>query len=143
MNEYQLRDIGQQMTANMLSMSSQQGDYIAIYVSVVFAFIAATYVAGREFNRVQTTIATALFCMVCLWLVYRITMLGLGINFMLEIAEREFVAKLNAPSDAPSWEEALEGNLRVLLTAGVWSLGMIGALIFLWDVRHRRPDDDA
>ncbi len=80
MTEYELRDLTNAITSNIISMSAQQADYIAIYVSIVFAFIAASYVVGREFNKVQTTVATALFCVVCMWLVYRITAIGAGIR---------------------------------------------------------------
>ena len=50
MKEYEVRDLGASMTSNIIQMAGMQGDYIAIYISVVFAFIAASYVAGREFN---------------------------------------------------------------------------------------------
>lgn len=54
MKEYEVRDLGASMTSNIIDMAGMQGDYIAIYITVVFAFIAASYVAGREFNKVQT-----------------------------------------------------------------------------------------
>ena len=52
MKEYEVRDLGASMTSNIIDMAGMQGDYIAIYITVVFAFIAASYVAGREFNKV-------------------------------------------------------------------------------------------
>ena len=134
MEDFEIRIIANEMTSNIIGLGSQQGDFIAIYVSVVFAFIAATYVAGQDLNRVQVAVATTLFCLVCLWLVYRITMLGIGINFMLEINQENFISELRQGREG--YRDALEGNVRVLFTASVWSLGMIGALVFLWDMRR-------
>ena len=133
MTDYELRDIAQAITANIIELSSQQGNFIAIYVSIVFAFIAASYVAGSKLNKVQTTVATALFCITCLWLVNRITMIGFGINFMQDLLKDEALSLLN-PGEEP---ESQASALRVFLTAAVWSMGMAGALIFLWDIRHR------
>ena len=62
MTEYELRELAQAMTNNIIALSDQQASYIAIYVSIVFAFIASSYVAGTKLNKVQTTVATALFC---------------------------------------------------------------------------------
>ncbi len=135
MTEYELRDLTNSITSNIISMSAQQADYIAIYVSIVFAFIAASYVVGREFNKVQTTVATALFCVVCLWLVYRITTIGIGISFMIEVNNREYISSL--VEDGKQFRDVIEGDVRVWLTGAVWSLGVVGALVFLWDIRHR------
>ena len=126
------------MTENIIEMTGMQGDYIAIYVSVVFAFIAASYIAGRDFNKVQTTVATALFCLVCGWLVYRITMLGLGVNFMIEASNKEIYSQL--AEGGSGWRDVIAGGLRVVITASIWSMGMLGALVFLWDIRHRHTE---
>ena len=138
MTEYELRDLGMSMAANIIELTGQQGDYIAIYLSVVFAFIAASYIAARDFNKVQTTVATVLFCLVCSWLVYRITMLGLGVNFMMEVAEKELYSQI--VEDGSGWRDGIAGGFRVVITASVWSLGMVGALVFLWDIRHRKTE---
>jgi hypothetical protein len=136
MEEYEIRDLGASMTSNIIEMAGMQGDYIAIYISVVFAFIAASYVVGREFNKVQTTVATGLFCLVCFWLVYRITMFGVGINFMMEVSNKDIYSQI--AEEGSGWRDVVEGGYRVVITAAIWSLGMIGALIFLWDIRHRQ-----
>ena len=138
MTDYEIRDLGSSIAANILEMGGMQGDYISIYISVVFAFIAAAYVVGRDLNKVQTTVATLLFCLVCIWLVYRITLLGMGINFMMDVSRREVFSKLAEGN--PVWRDVIAGGYRVVITACVWSLGMLGALIFLWDIRHRKPN---
>jgi len=138
MTEYEIRDLGASMTENIIEMTGMQGDYIAIYVSVVFAFIASSYIAGRDFNKVQTTVATALFCLVCGWLVYRITMLGLGVNFMIEASNKEIYSQL--AEGGSGWRDVIAGGLRVVITASIWSMGMLGALVFLWDIRHRHTE---
>jgi hypothetical protein len=135
MTEYEIRDLGVSMTANIIEMTGIQGNYIGIYVSVVFAFIAATYIAGQDFSRTQTTVATALFCLVCGWLVYRITMLGLGVNFMMEVSNKEYYSQI--VEGELGWREVITGGFRVVITASVWSMGVLGALVFLWDIRHR------
>ena len=136
MTEYELRDLSQAITSNMIELSDQQASYIAIYVSIVFAFIAASYVAGSKLNKVQTTVATLLFSVTCIWLVHRITMIGLGINFMQSRLED---AALSPVNEGLTPEHAV-GILQVVLTGSIWSLGMFGALIFLWDIRHRGID---
>ena len=136
MTEYELRDLAQAMTSNIIELSGQQASYIAIYVSIVFAFIAASYVAGNKLNKVQTTVATLLFSVTCVWLVHRITMIGFGINFMQSLLQDEALSHLN---EGLTPEHAIS-VLRVVLTGSIWSLGMFGALIFLWDIRHRGID---
>ena len=136
MTEYELPDLSQAITSNMIELSDQQASYIAIYVSIVFAFIAASYVAGSKLNKVQTTVATLLFSVTCIWLVHRITMIGLGINFMQSRLED---AALSPVNEGLTPEHAV-GILQVVLTGSIWSLGMFGALIFLWDIRHRGID---
>jgi hypothetical protein len=136
MTDYEIRDLASTMTANIIEMTSIQGSYIAIYLSVVFAFIAASYVAGRDLNKLQTTVSTLLFCVVCAWLVNRITAIGLGINFLIELNNENNITKILEGRDMSPANQA--SIARVLVTGGVWSLGMLGALVFLWDVRHRR-----
>ncbi len=135
MTEYELRDIAQGITSNMIDLSDQQASFIAIYVSIVFAFIAASYVAGSKLNKVQTTVATLLFSFTCIWLVHRITMIGFGINLL---QSRLKGAALSRLSEVPP--EHAVSVLQVALTGSIWSLGMFGALIFLWDIRHRGID---
>ena len=136
MTDYEIRDLAATAASNIIELTSMQGDYIAIYLSVVFAFIVASYVAGRYFNKVQTTIATLLFCIVCGWLVHRITMLGVGINFLVDLNSRENLSLLI--EDGQGGRDFAASGVRVLVTSSIWSLGMVGALIFLWDVRHRQ-----
>ena len=135
MNEYETAEIAQAMSANIIALSTQQHDVIGIYVSIVFAFIAASHVTGKELSRIRTTVATALFCIVCIWLVWRITQLGLGINYFQDTV----VAHLNEQNIGidQMWADGISGGLRVLFTVAVWSLGMFGGLVFLRDIRHR------
>jgi hypothetical protein len=136
MTDYEIRDLAATATSNIIELTGMQGDYIAIYLSVVFAFIVASFVAGRDFNKVQTTVATLLFCIVCGWLVNRITMLGLGINFLVDLNSRENLSLLI--EEGQGGRDFAASGVRVLVTSSIWSLGMVGALIFLWDVRHRK-----
>ncbi len=136
MTEYELRDLSQAITSNMIGLSDQQASYIGIYVSIVFAFIAASYVAGSKLNKVQTTVATLLFSVTCIWLVHRIAMIGLGLNVMQSLLQDAALSHLN---EGIKPEHAV-GVLQVVLTGSIWSLGMFGALIFLWDIRHRGID---
>lgn len=136
MTEYELRDLAQGITSNMIGLSDQQASFIAIYVSIVFAFIAASYVAGSKLNKIQTTVATLLFSVTCIWLVHRITMIGFGINVLQSRLKEAALSHLN---EGLTPEHAVS-VLQVALTGSIWSLGMFGALIFLWDIRHRGFD---
>ncbi|RLQ20787.1 hypothetical protein DWB85_15410 [Seongchinamella sediminis] len=120
----------------MIDLSDQQASFIAIYVSIVFAFIAASYVVGSKLNKVQTTVATLLFSVTCIWLVHRITMIGFGLNFMQSLLQDSALSRLNEGLTP----EHTVSVLQVALTGSIWSLGMCGALIFLWDIRHRDID---
>jgi hypothetical protein len=138
MTEYEVRDLGASFAANILEMGGMQGEYISIYITVVFAFIAAAYVVGRDLNKLQTTVATILFCLVCLWLVYRITILGIGINFMMEASKHELLSQFG--EGRTEWRDIVSGGHRVVITASIWSLGMLGALVFLWNIRHEKEE---
>ena len=137
MTEYEIRDVAGTMSVNIIELTGMHARYMGIYLSVVFAFFAASYVAGRDLNRLQTTVATLLFCIVCSWLVYRIAAIGMGIIFLIELNNETNLKQL---IDDTGGELQSEGSIaRVIVTSVIWSLGMFGALVFLGDVRHRNP----
>jgi len=140
MTEYELQALTVAMTANIIELTSMQGSYIAIYLSVVFAFIAASHVAGRDLNKLQTTVATVLFCIICVWLVNRITQVGMGMNFLIELNNTDNIAPLLERKGGERSAQSEASIIRVIVTGGVWSLGMLGALVFLWDVRHSKKN---
>ena len=132
MTEYELTDRLQSLASNIIAMNSAQASHIAIYLSVVFGFIVAAYIAGEKLTRFQASISYVIFTLFSLLEIFRIVAYGLGTNALVR--------------QGIEWGANIEGSfvmdpqLRIILSTMLWSVGTIGALLFMWSVRHPKTE---
>jgi len=108
-------------------MNDAQASHIAIYLSVVFGFIAAAYVAGAKLTKFQSAIAYVLFSLFAAVEIFRIVSYGVGMNILI-LQAKEWGSTINALTIDP--------QTRLIITTLLWSVGAIGALLFMWSVRN-------
>jgi len=127
MTEYEVSDRLLSLSANIIAMNDAQASHIAIYLSVVFGFIAAAYVAGAKLTKLQAIIAYVVFSLFAAVEVFRIVSYGVGMNMLL-LQAKEWGSTINALTMDP--------QTRLIVTTLLWSVGAIGALLFMWSVRN-------
>lgn len=131
MTEYEASDRLMSLASNIIAMNDVQASHIAIYLSAVFAFIVASYVAGSKLTKFQAVIAYTLFTLFAAMEVFRIVSFGVGTNSLLETS-------VEWGSDAQVI--IMDPTLRIVLTTFLWSIGGIGALLFMWSIRRTKNE---
>ncbi len=131
MTEYEASDRLMSVASNIIAMNEAQASHIAIYLSAVFAFIVASYVAGSKLTRLQATIAYTLFTLFAALEVFRIVSFGVGTNSLLETS---------VAWGSEAQVLIMDPALRIVLTTSLWSIGGIGALLFMWSIRRNKNE---
>lgn len=126
MTEFEQQTLSDALTDQTISLGQLQASHIAIYLTIVFAFIIAAFAAGRRLTRVQVRVATTLFVVAGFVEVYQIVKTGVGIHYLMQLNESQYGAQGGF---------GIPLVLRVILDTLLWSSGVIGALIFMWNVR--------
>ena len=132
MTEYEISDRLTSLAANIIEMNAVQASHIAIYLSVVFGFIAAAYVAGAKLTKFQAGITYVIFTLFSIFEIARIVAFGLGSNALVK--------------QGIEWGSNIDGQfvvdptIRIVAGTGLWSVGAIGALLFMWSIRHPKTE---
>lgn len=131
MTQYEIDDRLLQLGSNIIELNAVQASHIAIYLSVVFGFIAAAYVAGAKLTRFQAGITYVVFTLFSVFEISRIVAYGLGVNMLVK--------------QGAEWGSGFDGQyidptIRIIVGTGLWSVGAIGALLFMWSVRHPKKE---
>jgi hypothetical protein len=129
--EFEKETLSDALTSQTIDLGQLQASHIAIYLTIVFAFIIAAFAAGKRLTAVQVRVATVLFVIAGLVEVYQIVITGVGIHYLTQ---------LNASQYGAQADFGMPLGLRVILNTLLWSSGVIGALIFMWNVR--KSDDE-
>ena len=129
MTEYELLSAREMLAQSNFALADVQASYIAIYLSMVFAYTTVAYVAGRELSKLQAFIATFVYILSSVYVVGTISLMSTG---QVEYQRRAEELSTNTTEFADQlstiiWAEAL-----------VLSLLMIASLIFMWNVRRRK-----
>ena len=117
---------------------------VTIYLTIVFAYLAAAYFGGRKLSRFQAATLSSIFTAAALFTLYQLAGLMLTLNFwghqvaqgyrsMAETLQRPellVLAERFNEESAIGWEEG------VILTLGL--LGVVACLMFMWSVRQQR-----
>lgn len=105
-----------------------QATHIAIYLTLLFAYIAAAFVAGNRLSRFQTWLTTSIFVAVASYEVMVIASIGLASgNATRKITQLTGDTITQAPGADTIWPHAI-----------LWSSGLFAALAFMWSVRTTR-----
>lgn len=120
MTSYEFADLAQSSFANATSV-------FAVFLSIVFAYIATAYLVGAELTRTQVRISTSLFLLVALVNIWSFSAYTYSGVLLVQRASPEAVGSLYVP--AP-WLAPFAAGISVFIVTM--------ALKFMWDVR--RPD---
>lgn len=126
MTDFEKQTLSDALTSHTIELGQLQTSHIAIYLTIVFAFIIAAFAAGKSLTAVQVRVATILFVIAGFFEVYQIVSIGIGIHFLMQV---------NASQYGASTSFTMPLFLRITLNTLLWSSGVIGALIFMWNVR--------
>ena len=113
-----------------VAMADVQASHIAIYLTIIFAYISVAYIAGSKLSRLQLTLTTFLFVAASIREIFAIATLAHVI-----ITKNSQLVELTGRSTteiglqhSPWWP------------AAIWSTGVLAALLFMWSVRHSKTD---
>lgn len=129
MTEYELLSAREMLAQSNLALADVQASYIAIYLSMVFAYTTVAYVAGRELSKLQSFIATFVYILSSVYVVGTISLMSTGQVAYQRRAEELSKSTADFADELSTilWAEAL-----------VLSLLMIASLIFMWNVRNKK-----
>ncbi len=127
MTEFEQQELSNALADQIIALAQLQASHIAIYLTVVFAYIVAAFAAGKRLTKFQVSVATVLFVGAGLVEIYQIVSTGAGISFLMQT---------NASSYGAPSSFGLEPSYRLAVTTVVWSTGLVGAIAFMWSVRH-------
>ena len=126
--------IRMEMTQTILAMGELQASHIAIYLTILFAYISAAYVAGRKLSRLQLGVTTFIFLAASVREVSNIAMLGQAIFDM-----QSELALLN-PEGIAYDAQSSPILFSIWWSVVVWSTGAFAALVFMWSVRRTKSE---
>jgi hypothetical protein len=142
MTEYELHELqmlrwGQISTQYELALT-----LITIYLTMIFAYLAAAHFTGKDLNRFQATVLSSVFAIASLYTMYQLIGLFVSMNFWGEELAKGYIF-MSDRLDEPELRELGE-NVRkesVLgweegLIAIIGMLGILVSLMFMWSVRR-------
>lgn len=118
MNEYELVEVSISAAAGGMTA-------VSIYLTVVSAFLIAAFMAGDRLTKGQVTITTGLFVSAAIFATYG------TVEHFLTLAN--FQQRL---ADMGGGATTMSGAVTAIALGTIETLGIIGSLKFLWDVRH-------
>lgn len=114
------------MLQSAVAMGDLQASHVAIYLTLVFAYMSFAYLAGRELSRIQLASVTTVFIAATVSEIPNIVHLGAG-----AVLQRN---QLAAYSDVEIIEPIMsQTNWDAIL---IYSLGIVAACLFMWDRRR-------
>ena len=109
------------------SLLDVQASFVAIYLTMIFAYLSAAYFVGKELTRFQLAIVTFLFTAAAGRQVFLITFLG-------RVAREKGRQLRDLSESAPD----LAAESSILWPIAIWSSGIIASLLFMWSIRNSK-----
>ena len=111
------------------SILEVQASYVAIYLTIIFAYLSVAYVAGKELTRFQLTVVTFVFTAVAGRQVFLIAFMG-------QLARMKGAQIREVYEHAP----AIGVENSIFWPIAIWSTGIIASLLFMWSIRHAKAE---
>lgn len=130
MSEFETAEISAEFLSLAGDFMANYATHLTIYLTLVFAYCAAMYVAGVNLDTLQVTIATVLFVVAA---EFQILTMAAWVN-----STHSVIATLT--DLVPSFEPP--GLLEISQVVGliIWNVGILASLVFVWRVRnHKTP----
>lgn len=126
-SEYLQISAREMLAQSNLALADVGASYVAIYLSMVFAYTTVAYVAGKQLSRFQVFIASLIYITSSSYVVVTIEFITIG-----HIEYRERIENLFANEP----EQLAEITLMFWINTLIWPALMIASLIFMWHVRR-------
>ena len=127
MTEYEFVTARELISQSMAALTDAQASYIAIYLSMVFAYTTVAFIAGKQLSRIQVSIVTVIYFLTSVYVVMVIVAMTKGLTEM-QVRMEEHIKGANAISDVVA--------LSLWLDLVLWPLAMLASLLFMWNVRR-------
>ena len=117
---------------SILMINDNLISHMALYLTILFAYIAVAYVAGTKLSRLQLGLTTFIFVLASGYEIMNIMLFSTANSVKLGQ-----LAEFGGPiPESPTGTE----TVAILLTTIVWASGAIAALIFMWSIRHSKTE---
>jgi hypothetical protein len=131
MIDYEMIAAREAIAQSATAVADVQSGYVAIYLTVLFAYISVAYLAGSKLTRFQLIVVTLMFIAAAGRQVALISAAGIALR--AKIAQ---LAEAYEPSVAP--DLVLATGASIWWPVAIWSTGILGSLLFMWSVRRSR-----
>jgi hypothetical protein len=129
MTDYELITAREMLAQSIFALGEVQASFIAIYLSMIFAYTTVAYVAGKQLSKLQIFIATFVYVVSSVYMAANIVFCAAGF-----VDYQERMAALVAGE-----EGVIETVTSMLWIESVlWPLLMVAPLVFMWHVRQER-----
>ena len=129
MSEYDPINTHELMVQSTIALAELQASYIAIYLTMVFAYTTVAYIAGKQLSKVQVFIATFVYLLASFYVVALIvSMTASMVVYQERIKELGIVVVSRVD----------ETTISLWVDVVVWPSLMAASLIFMWNVRREK-----
>ena len=142
MTEYELHELQMLRWEQISTQYDLVLTLITIYLTMIFAFLAAAHFTGRDMSRFQAGIFSSVFTIAALFTMYQLIGLFVGMSFWGEqLAQGYFfmAESLNKPELSELGQKVQEDSTigwEEVFIAIIGLLGILVSLLFIWSVRH-------
>jgi len=126
MDEHEVASLVLEGSAVVAEFMNLYTTHLSIYLTLLFAYCGAMYIAGAKLDRVQLLVATAVF-------VIAAELQALGMYAWIGAAEGVLI---RLQEIIPALEAKQNFGLRRVIGVPLWQAGIIASLLFMWRVRH-------
>jgi hypothetical protein len=128
-HDYLLLSAREMLAQNNLALADVQASYVAIYLSMVFAYTTIAYVAGKQLSKAQVFIATLVYMVASVYVVGTIVFMTIG---SIEYQRRTEELFVNEP------ERLAKISSMLWMDTLIWPTLMMASLVFMWHVRRKK-----
>jgi hypothetical protein len=127
MTEYELITAREMLAQSYFALGDLQASFIAIYLSMIFAYTTVAYMAGKQLSKVQVIIATLVYIPTSLYMAANIVFISAGfVEYQIRMEEL-----------VPNGKEIVETvTLMFWMETLIWPSLLIAPLAFMWHVRR-------
>lgn len=134
MTEYEIADLAASNTGHLIGLGSMiqvqigsMTDAIQQFMTVLFSYIAAAYLAGAKMGKRQVWILTSLYVLWQIWMIAAVVSRGI----FLSLVQERFIELGGTASVLQDVPVVLRSTSAVLLISA-----LLASLYFMWSVRH-------
>lgn len=125
MTDFEIEVIRHQIIERIVLTQDLAASHIAIYLSIVSAFMVIAFVAGKKLSRTQVSIATMAFVFA-----------NLMESALIRGSSRAVVKNVRELQELSSgYSPSIAAELWPYLGTGLFFFGLVGPLWFMFDVR--------